>query len=489
MKILHASAECFGLAKTGGLADVVHALSLASYRHADVRICIPSYRGVFARLRNTCEIASLEIYGYPVRVLEGELDAVTPPIWLIDCPDLFDRPGDPYRDRSGRDYPDNALRFGLFSRAVALLVSGAAEWQPDLLHLHDWQAGLAAAWSKRLRPSLPVLFTIHNLAYQGVFDRATFDLLELPAEWWDIEGVEYWGGFCFIKGGLNFSDAITTVSPSYAEEIKTPAFGCGLDGVLRKRSNELFGLLNGIDAEHWNPAADPLIEACYSRANVTEGKRRNRHALQRLLGLAPMEVPLFIFIGRLADQKGADLLLAAREEIAALPLQLVFLAAGDAGLEQACRAWASEMPERVAALIRMDEALAHRLTAAADFQLMPSRFEPCGLSQLYAQRYGTVPVVRATGGLRDSVIDLNADTLADQSATGILFAEADVDGVLSGIRRALRLYQSKSSLLAVRRAGMSKDFSWDKAAARYLELYRELIPAPAISATSPASVQ
>lgn len=488
MKILHASAECYGLAKTGGLADVVHALSAALRPHADVRICLPAYRGVFARLSNTCEVATLEIYGYAVRVIEGEMDAVTPPIWLVDCPDLFDRAGDPYRDRSGRDYADNALRFGLFSRVVALLGNGAADWQPDLLHLHDWQTGLAAAWSKALRPALPVLFTIHNLAYQGVFERATFDALELPAAWWDMEGVEYWGRFSFIKAGLNFSDAITTVSPSYAEEIKTPEFGCGLDGVLRKRSTELFGLLNGIDAEHWKPNTDPLIEMPYGRSNVTEGKTRNRHALQRVLGLAPAEVPLFIFIGRLADQKGADLLLAARDQLAALPLQLVILAAGDGELERACRAWAAAAPDRVAALIRMDEALAHRLTAAADFQLMPSRFEPCGLSQLYAQRYGTVPVVRATGGLRDTVTDVTAASLADHSATGILFADANVEGVMRGVHRALELYHSKSALIAVRRNGMSKDFSWHTAADRYRALYARLA-AVSLTATPPADAR
>lgn len=476
MKILHAASECFGLAKTGGLADVVYALAGALSGHGnEVRVCVPAYRGTLARLRELTPVATVKVLGHTVRVLEGRLDDRTPPIWAVDAPSLFDRAGDPYRDRHGRDFDDNALRFACFSEVVAQLAGGAADWRPDILHLHDWQSGLAAAWVRWWRLSCRVVFTIHNLAYQGIYDRHTFEALGLPDAWWQMEAIEFWDAFSFMKGGLNFSDAITTVSPTYATEIQTEIYGCGLDGVLRERAVDLHGLINGIDEQQWDPATDRLLESRYRAHDVTEGKRRNKAAAQHLLGLPPSRAPLLLFIGRLADQKGADLLLDARIELSRLPLQLVILGAGDGALEQACHAWAAADPDRVAVRVRMDEGLAHLLTAAADLQLMPSRYEPCGLSQLYAQRYGTIPVVRSTGGLIDTVVDTTPATLANRTATGVRFEHADVGGLLYGVRRGLQLLESESTTLSLRKNGMARDFSWRASAQGYVALYRQLL--------------
>lgn len=477
LRILHAASECFGLAKTGGLADVVYALpaALTDLDH-DVRICVPAYRGVLARLADTAIVATSTVHGYPVRVIEGRLHNSEALIWAVDCPPLFDRAGDPYRDLHGVDFNDNALRFACFSEAVAQLAAGAnATWRPDLVHLHDWQCGLAAAWIKRWQLDCRVVFTIHNLAYQGVFTRQTFEELALPDAWWHMEALEFYGNFSFMKGGLMFADAITTVSPTYAREIQTPAYGCGLDGVLRYRAASLRGLLNGIDEIVWDPETDTLIDRQYGVDSVEEGKRRNKLAAQHLLGLPQSHVPLLLFIGRLAEQKGADLLLGARAELSQLPLQIVILGSGDPALEAATRAWAAADPDRVAVRVRMDEGLAHLLTAAADVQVMPSRYEPCGLSQLYAQRYGTIPVVRSTGGLIDTVVDTTSVTLADRSATGVRFDDANSSGLLYGVKRALTLLQDDSSAHQLRRNAMQKDFSWHSSAARYVELYDEVV--------------
>ena len=478
MRVLHATAEYQGLAKTGGLADMVAALSIALVANAaDVRVCVPAYAGTRKQLLRPVIIATFSLRGYRIAVIEGRLAPNAPLIWLIDCPALFERGSDPYRNSAGIEFADNALRFGIFSEAVAKLAQGAANWSPDIVHLHDWHCALAAAWLS-LPPSQPkrprIIFTIHNLAHQGLYDRAAFDQLGLPEAWWDLESLEFYGDFSFMKAGLVYSDAITTVSPTYAREIQTPEYGCKLDGLLRARADVLHGIVNGIDDAIWNPETDVLIPAPYQVQSAAAGKAKNKRALQALLGLPQSTQPLVIFIGRLADQKGADLILAARDEILNLPLQFVMLASGEAALEQGCRAWAAAAPERVAVQLKVDEHLAHSLTAAADLQLMPSRFEPCGLNQMYAQRYGAIPIVRNTGGLADTVVDANAETLRNNTATGVKFEHADTGGVLYGLRRGLELIADNSIKTALRQQCMTRDFSWRISAAQYIALYASL---------------
>lgn len=473
MRILHAAAEFQGLAKTGGLADMVAALTDTLHqRDHDLRICVPAYRGTVERLQEVRERAELWVQGERITVLEGRLHPQGPLIWLLQCPPLYDRPGDPYRDDAEREFGDNPFRFACFSDGVAQLAQGAAGWQPEAVHLHDWHCGLAALRLSRVRPRPRLLFTIHNLAYQGLFDRATFERLQLPPESWHIDGGEFYGRFSCMKAGLQYSDCITTVSPNYAREIQSDGYGCGLDGVLRWRASVLHGIANGIDTDTWNPARDPLIFRRYDRRTARVGKAANKLALQQQLGLAPSEQPLVIFIGRLADQKGADLILAAQRQLLELPLQLAMLASGDPALEQRCLALAASAPQRIAVRMAVDETLAHRLTAAADLQLMPSRFEPCGLNQMYAQRYGAIPVVRRTGGLADTVCPIDRTSLADRSASGILFDEASPAGVLEGLREGLALLASPTRHARVRNNGMDKDFSWHRSAEQYEALYR-----------------
>lgn len=477
MRILHAAAEYQGIAKTGGLADMVAALSASLVAlDCDIRVCVPAYAGAPERLLNPKRLGQIAVHGYVIGVIEGRLATEGPLLWLLDCPTLYGRSDHPYRDNQGLEFADNAQRFGIFGAAVALLAEGFGDaggksWLPDVVHLHDWHAALAAVWLAP-QPQRPrIIFTIHNLQHQGLFDRLQFDALHLRPQWWQMESLEFYGGFSFMKAGLIYSDAITTVSPTYAHEIQTPAHGHYLDGLLRARATVLHGIVNGIDATVWNPADDALIPAHYDRESVAAGKTANKHALQRALGLPVADVPLAIFIGRLADQKGADLILAAQREIMQLPLQFVMLASGDSALEKNCLAWARAQPRRVAVRLKVDEALAHQLTAAADLQLMPSRFEPCGLNQMYAQRYGTIPVVRNTGGLADTVVDTTPATLANDTATGVLFEHADVGGVLYGLRRALDLLALDDVTAALRHNGMSRDFSWRASAQLYLNLY------------------
>jgi starch synthase len=438
---------------------------------------MPAYPGTHGRLRDLQTLIELDVRGQPFRILAGTLPAehhrgVT--VWLVDYPPLYDREGDPYRDVHGHDFGDNAWRFGCFSEAVARLAEGVTGWRPDVVNLHDWQTGLAAPRLAETSQRPRIVFTIHNLAYQGVFGRDAFDALGLPETWWHMEGVEYWGALSFMKAGLNFADAITTVSPNYAQEIQTPEFGHSLDGLLRWRAGRLHGIVNGIDTVTWNSGSDALLEKRYRVRDVVSGKAANKRAVQDECGLAASDAALAVFIGRLTDQKGADLIVAAGAELLQLPLQIIVLGAGDRALHQALMRWAAAAPQHVAVRTGYDEGLAHRLYAAADLLLMPSRFEPCGLNQMYAQRYGAIPVARRTGGLADTITDATPQTLADGSASGILFDHADAGGLLYGLRRALELFADKGLRGSLRRAGMKRDFSWDASAQRYLDLYRDL---------------
>jgi len=475
MRVLFAASECWPLIKTGGLADVAYALPLALTRlGADVRVVLPAYRGLLEQVQPAHELCRIDIRGQSFGVIEAQLPGTPLKLWLIDAPYLYVRDGDPYRDAAGRDFADNAWRFGCFSEAVYRLGMGAAGWQPDVVHANDWQTGPALSWLST-QPRRPrTVFTIHNIAYQGWYGREAFDFLGLPPQLWGIDGLEMYGGFCFMKGGLTAADAITTVSPTYAREIQTREYGYGLDPLLRWRAERLSGIANGIDTDAWNPATDLLLARRYSAASLRQGKNANKRELQQELGLvADVEAPLIGIVTRLAEQKGSDLILGALDTLmAAHPaLQFALLASGDRSQEQAWREAAARYPQRIGVQLRYDEGLAHRIEAGADIFLMPSRFEPCGLNQMYSQRYGTVPVVRRTGGLADTVTDATPHSLADGGATGVMFNDADIGGVLYGVNRALELRRNDKHWKAMQLAGMARDFSWEKAANAYLKLY------------------
>ncbi|WP_341921491.1 glycogen synthase GlgA [Hydrocarboniphaga effusa] len=477
MRVLFAASECWPLIKTGGLADVAYALPLALTRAGvDVRVVLPAYRGLPGKLENIREIGSLHLRGQHFRVIEGQLPNTSLTIWLVDAPYLYDRAGDPYRDEFGRDFADNAWRFGCFCEAVHGLALGAAGWRADVVHANDWQTGPALSWLSTESPRPRLIFTIHNIAYQGWFGREAFDFLGLPRQLWSIDGVEMHGGFNFMKAGLSAADVITTVSPNYAREIQTPEYGNGLDGLLRWRSGQLVGIVNGVETEAWSPATDKLIARRFSPASLKQGKNANKKALQHELRLAEdSEATVVGIVTRLAEQKGSDLVLGALDALLIRHPQLQFavLASGDKEQEQGWRDATARYPGRVGTHLRYDERLAHLVEAGADIFLMPSRFEPCGLNQMYSQRYGTIPVVRRTGGLADTVTDASIENIANGSATGVHFENADIGGVLWGVERAIELKQNNPRVWKqMQLAGMERDFSWERAAAEYLKLYR-----------------
>lgn len=470
MKILQVAAEHFGVAKTGGLADMVASLSDALHsRGSDVRVCLPAYRGAISQLDNIQRCGVVWTQGHRFDVVQGVLPGFEHTVVLLDCPELFDRSGDPYRDAEGVEFADLGWRFGCFNEAVASVIrDGIDDWHPEIVHLHDWHTAMTAALLRRYRTPVKTVFTIHNFSFHGVFDRALFDRLGLPVEWWHPEELEFYGNFSFMKAALLHADFITAVSPRYAREIRTPEFGAGLEGLVQKHSDRIVGIVNGIDQNEWNPNTDQHLQATYNGRTVTSGKRKNKAAVQKLLGLPVKDVPLVIFIGRLADQKGPDLILDARHALAQMPIQLAVLGSGDKRYEEAFKQWAQESPEQVAVAIEVNEQKAHLLTGGADVQLMPSRFEPCGLSQMYAQRYGTFPVARATGGL--------ADTISD--STGFLFAESDAAQMVTALERALAVLSDSAMTRKMRQTAMKQDFSWAVSARRYEELYQDLLPTP-----------
>jgi len=485
LNLLFASSEAQPLIKTGGLADVAGSLpiALAEMGH-DVRLVLPAYPQAVDKAIPLTTVGTLELPGYAgiVRVLEGCINGSVP-LYLIDAPGLFDRPGNPYTDAGGADWRDNAQRFALFCQAIATISLNRAglKWRPDLVHCNDWQTGLVPALlaSEGSRPAS--IFTIHNLAYQGSFNRATFDLLGLEKNLWSHEGLEFHDNLSFIKGGLAFSDWITTVSPTYAREILTPALGYGLEGLLQHRADRLQGVLNGIDYAVWDPASDPAIPQHYDAATFSL-KKINKTHLQREMGLPVKEdALLFGHIGRLVEQKGVDLILQILPGLLGIAnVQLAILGSGDPGLERLLRQECAKHPDRIAAVIGYDEPLAHRIEAGCDLFLMPSRFEPCGLNQLYSLRYGTVPIVHRTGGLADTVIDATPRNLLDGSATGFVFDRPDVDSLWRTIDTAIDFYRRPEvwwHKLAIN--GMNQDFSWNSSAQHYVEIYQKAIYIPA----------
>lgn len=471
LPVLAVASELYPLVKTGGLADAAGALPAALAPHGvAVRTLIPGYRQVLARLEQPRKVLEMPgLFGGVARVLEARAAGLD--LFVLDAPHLFDRPGGPYTAPDSAEWGDNAARFAALGRAAATI---AQAQDFAAVHAHDWQAGMAPAYLRFAPRRIPSLFTIHNLAYQGKFPAAVFPALGLPPEAFRREGLEYYGAVGFLKAGLWYADAINTVSPSYAEEILTPSGGMGLDGLLRGRAGELHGILNGLDVEDWNPATDAHLAARFTDADIAP-RAANRAALQKRLGLAPdADAPLFAFIGRLAWQKGADLLLEAAHVLMAGGAQLVIVGSGEGGLEHACRGFAAANPGRAGAFIGFDEGLARLVYGGADALIVPSRFEPCGLAQLAALRYGAVPVVARTGGLADTVIDASPMALAAQCATGVQVAPGSADALAAGLRRALALFRDTVVWRGIQARGMATDVSWGPSAARYAALLKGL---------------
>ena len=480
MKILFVTPELAPWVKTGGLGDVAGALpaTLRALGH-DVRVLVPAYPALSKSFPDAAEIARPQPLGglLPTPALKQTVAPDGTPLLLLDYPHYFDRPGNPYIGPEGRDWLDNHLRFGLLSRVAAWLGSESStlDWQPDVVHCHDWQTGLAAAYLHYLPGHrAKCLFTLHNLAFQGLFDHASLFELGLPDAAWHIEGVEYYGYLSFLKAGLQYADAINTVSPGYAREIQTDEEGMGMAGLLRVHTGKLSGILNGIDGKAWNPATDSYLAQNYG-ARRLELKAANKAALQAELGLEQRaNLPLLGVVSRLTEQKGLDLLLDVAPQAFQLPAQLVVLGSGTPALEHEWVALARKHRGRCAVTIGFDEALAHRIEAGADIFVMPSRFEPCGLNQMYSLRYGTPPVVRATGGLADTVIDA-ADP---KHGNGFVFGPASADALLQALQRATAAWTDPVLWRRLQQHGMARKSGWQEAARHYVELYQRLTNTP-----------
>ena len=495
-KVLYVCSEVYPLLKTGGLADVSAGLPPAlAAAGAEVRLLLPAFPSVMAGV--TPEGAALPVpaggsaglplglgprpgtaQGLPPWLQRGRITAGGQPVWLLHAPGLYERPGNPYLDPNGQPWPDAAEQFAWLGWAAALLGTGLdSQWRPDVVHGHDWHTGLAFAYLQQLglaglsRPAS--VFTIHNLAYQGVFPASVCERLGLPDTLFHLNGIEYHGQISFMKSGLKYCDAITTVSPSYAREITAPEQGCGLDGVLRQRQAVLHGILNGVDDRVWDPAQDPEVNPGFDIDHL-EGKHLAKARLQTAMGLdASPSALLFCVVSRLTEQKGLHLLPDVVDEMVRRGGQLVVLGTGDAGIVAALQDCAARHPGAVAVHIGYDEALSHRVIAGADVIMVPSRFEPCGLTQLYGLRYGTLPLVRAVGGLADTVRDCSLENLDDGSACGFVFPDLEYPSLQAAIRRAFALHRRPADWRAVQRQAMALRFDWARAAHDYLAVYRQ----------------
>ncbi|GGB88369.1 glycogen synthase [Marivita lacus] len=476
MKVLMVASECAPFVKTGGLADVVGALPAALARvDVDAQVVLPAYPPLFPLLPEGTEVTRFDdLPGGPGRIVKVTAQGMT--LLLLDAPQLFDRPGGLYVDESGTDWPDNHLRFGALSMAGARIAMGAIEkYQPDVLHAHDWQAALSPVYLRMAGRDTPrSIITIHNIAFQGRFGPQVLDRLHLKTDWFHPEGLEFHGDLSFLKGGLIFSDRITTVSPTYAREILTPEFGMGLEGVLQARAPVLSGVLNGIDTDAWNPAEDITLAEPYD-AKSLKRKAANRIALSEQLGLETGSAgPLFCVVSRLTSQKGLDAVLGAVPHLVEHGAQLAVLGSGQPELEQGFRDAAQAHPGQVATHIGYDERLSHLFQAGSDAILIPSRFEPCGLTQLYGLRYGTLPVVARTGGLADTVIDANVAALIAKAATGFVFTDVTTPGLEQVIDRVIAAYADPKLWQSMQRAAMRHPVSWDSSAKAYRDLYADL---------------
>ena len=470
MRVLFVTTEMDDFVRVGGLAAVSAALPRALRPWGDVRIMLPGYRDVVEQFTH------IEIVGKCVALAEmpecslgraSTRDGL--PVYVVLCPQLYDRPGNPYGDESGRDWPDNDIRFGRFAYAAAELAMGILDknWAADLVHANDWQAALTPAYLAWRGAKVPSILTIHNLAYQGLFPKESLRRIGAPENSFHIDGLEFYDNISFLKGGIVYASHLTTVSATYAKEITTAELGCGLEGLLRIRSNalQLTGILNGID-ESWDPRFCAQLAQPFG-AGDWEGKRANADYVRRQLGLAVSRGPIFGLVARLVHQKGVDLVLSAADEIIDAGGQIVVTGSGEPELEQALVDAHRRRPDAVGVIIGFNDAQARRIFAGSDFTLMPSRFEPCGLSQMYAQRFGSLPIGHQTGGLAETIKD---------GETGFLFPKPSAESFLGGVRRAFETFRAKDRLDSMRRSAMARSFSWDLSAACYSALYQKIAP-------------
>jgi starch synthase len=479
IKVLFATSEVAPLIKTGGLADVSGALPAALRAiGVDVRVLVPGYNQVMAQLTQHKVEAEFEVLpGYPAaRLLSGVMPNRVP-FYVLDCPSLYQREGGPYQNAAGKDWVDNAHRFGMLSKVAAVLGSDASPlaWHPDLVHCNDWQTGLTPAYLHFAQGGVPSVIAIHNMAFQGIFAATTVQELDLPPSCFNINGVEFHGSMSFLKAGLFYASHITTVSPNYAKEIQQEALGFGMQGLLATRHDDLTGILNGIDTDEWDPSGDPYLAKPYSSTHMA-GKAVNKESLQSRFGLnLEPDVPLLGVVSRFTGQKGLDLLLEIAPLLTVLPVQLAMLGSGDAQMQKAARDLSHLYPGKIGVHIGFSEELSHQIEAGSDMFVMPSRFEPCGLNQLYSQRYGTPPIVHATGGLADSVVDCTAATLKDGSASGFVFSGMTADKLIATIRRAVDLYHDQRKWKALCKNCMAKDSSWESSAKAYRAVYLKVL--------------
>ena len=474
IEVLSVASEIYPLIKTGGLADVTGALPAAlAGRGVSMRALIPGYPAVMHKVKGRVVAELDDFFDGRARLVAGRfanLDLV-----VLDAPHLYDRPGNPYVGPEGWDWPDNWKRYAALSWVAAELGLGLVQgYFPQVIHAHDWQAGLVPAYVK-YGPSdtIRTVMTVHNMAFQGTFGADIFRQLRLPSHAFSVEGVEYFGGVGYLKAGMECADIVTTVSPTYASEIRTPAFGMGFEGLLNNRSETVFGILNGIDMEAWNPATDPALQQNYS-ANTVHLRRTNKAALVEQFGLDGVEGPMFGVVSRLTWQKGIDLLVDAIDAMVAQGGRLVVIGSGEVALENALRGAAMLHPGKVGIITGYNEELSHLIQGGADVMLVPSRFEPCGLTQLYGLRYGCVPVVSRVGGLADTVIDANEAALEAGVATGMQFLANNEYALGDAIRRTIKLYGDDRVWRKMQRRGMKSDVSWNLSAGRYANLYSRL---------------
>jgi len=480
MRVLFVASECAPFIKTGGLADVVGAVpkALAKY-NANVRILMPAYpalAGIASKGKMVLDLSSR--FGSKAQIISVKAEGLE--LLLFDAPHLFDREGNPYTGPNGQDWPDNHLRFGGLAQAANAIAMGKLKtWKPDIVHAHDWQAGLVPAYLKlNGKKSPPCVMTIHNIAFQGRFPASVIKSLDLPRSGFVVDGYEYFGDVCFLKAGLVYADKLTTVSPTYARELMSPEFGMGLEGIIYNRKTDLVGILNGIDLDMWNPETDELINANYS-AKASSAKSRNRRALAKRFRMnVSTKSPLFCVVSRLTEQKGLDLLLDALPHLVWRGAGLAVLGSGNRDLEKAFAEAADKYPGRVGVQIGYDEPLSHLMQAGADAILIPSRFEPCGLTQLYGLRYGTLPVVARTGGLADTVIDANNAGLVSGCATGFQFSPNSVSSLQDSIDRVCDTFADKKVWRSLMRSAMRHPVGWDRSAEDYINLYTTLAGTP-----------
>jgi starch synthase len=480
LRALHVVAELYPWVKTGGLGDVLAALPAALLEQGvDTRLCLPGFPALLDAFHLTDAVRLLTPFAIErVRVALATVPGSKIAAYLVDHPAFYDRPGGPYGGADGRDWPDNHRRFGLLSWVAAALAQGAdPNWRPDIVQAHDWHAGLVPAYLRAAGAPTPSIFTVHNLAYQGFFAAGIFPELSLPGNFYAIDGIEFYGGLSFLKAGLFYADRLTTVSPTYAREIQTPEFGEAFDGLLRSRAGVLTGILNGVDPRYWDPEHDDAIPASYTIDTAVAGKAAAKAELRRRFRLDETTGPVFGVVSRLTPQKGLDLLLAALPDLVASGGQLAVLGSGDHDIEAGFAAAAAGRRGEAGVEIGYDEKLARLIIAGSDGVVVPSRFEPCGLTQLYALRYGTLPLVRRTGGLVDTVVDATPARLRDKTATGFAFDAATPEALAATLRRATALYADRAVWQQMMRRAMSRDFSWTRSARQYVELYRELVAA------------